>query len=198
MTYLGWRRPFSPGKERVLFIGLAPPVPKSRKTAERQEELEFRYIYNKPDSEFIENTTAKRLKNTLKEALVKKPDLEKKYPALANYFKEEEPHSLFKRPFLKALCGSGMIWYDCIEFPVNTRLVRGILRNPKFCNSLGNTLGNHDCEVAIFLTPTQQKLNDEFREVSNLRGKYPRTHVLSVNFWNMGPERAGSEIAEVL
>ena len=68
-TYREWRKPFSPKKERIVFIGLAPPVPTITRTHDGNERFEFRYIYNKPDSEFIKGTTAIRLKNALKEAM---------------------------------------------------------------------------------------------------------------------------------
>lgn len=189
-AYAKCRKPFAPRVSKIIFVGMAPPVPKV------VLKPRFKYIYGDPDSEFETRRTDYRWRCALKHALIHRPRLRTRYPHLAAYF--DTNRSLIKRPFLDAVRDSDMIWVDCVELPVITKRVRKLIKDPEYITILSSHLARHDCQAVIFMTIAQRKLRDAYCEMISQRGLAPAVKTLPGTFWQMSASTAGNTIAEAL
>ena len=188
--YRLWRDPFVREKPRIAFVGMAPPVPGESKPRV------FKYIYKDPDSEFEPSRTDSKWRDALEHALTMKPELRERYPHMATYFNSR--NSMTKRPFLDAMRDSEVTWIDCVEFPIETKEVRGLLRNEVYAAAFGKSLACQGYGVAIFMSKAQRSVAKVFSETTATERKPPVVTVLPGTFWRMDVEVAGRAIAEAL
>lgn len=189
-AYAKCRKPFAPRISRIMFVGMAPPVPKDALKPR------FKYIYGDPDSEFELRRTDYRWRCALEQALLSRLRLRAKYPHLATYF--ETNRSLIKRPFLDAVRNSDMIWVDCVESPVITKRVRKLLKDDDYVKALSGHIVRRDCQAVIFMTEAQRELRDTYCEMISQQGLAPVVKTLPGTFWQMSASTAGNTIAEAL
>jgi hypothetical protein len=186
--YWHWRAPYFPEKVRTVFIGLAPPIPKS------WTNRSVRYVYKNVESPLA--STSLRLRNALALAFDLRPELSAQYPSFASYL--ETTKGLTRKPFLEALKGSSMVWVDTIEFPVSTKDVYNLLGNDLFLSNVAERLSQLECDRAIFLSSRHKKLSRAFEDEMIEKGCPPAITVFPRNLWTTTESAAASILADAL